>query len=173
MLNGRTSTGADMPGVTATNWRSVCRACRFAHVRADDLFNGCVRQPLLIALRSCCSPTRRAGRSRSARKWEGAPEAIFELSSKQKCSTSCSRLSVGCLPRHHPAERAEMDRQYSGFTFFKNHMGAFRPPSSASFDDDGSVYRNQERSQVIAKEFKRASIFGLCAIRGSVDACPG
>ena len=43
------------------------------------------------------------------------------------------------------ADRAQMDRQFSGFTFFRNHMGAF-PTTIVSIPAmlTGSVYRNQE-----------------------------
>src|SRR4029453_6687902 len=69
-----------------------------------------------------------------------------------------------------------MDRRFSGFTFFRNHMGAF-PTTIVSIPAmlTGSVYRNQEpRRRFIARSFKKASLFSPLAARGyRVDAVSG
>ena len=110
-------------------------------------------------------------------KWEGAPEAIFELSSKQNVfHFVLDGFQSDAFGDILKAERAEIDRQYSGFTFFKNHMGAF-PTTIVSIPAmlTGSVYRNQEpMRRFIAKEFKRASIFRAMRDQGfQVDAVSG
>ena len=110
-------------------------------------------------------------------KWEGAPEAIFELSSKQNVfHFVLDGFQSDAFQDILEAERAEIDRQYSGFTFFKNHMGAF-PTTIVSIPSmlTGSVYRNQEpMRRFIAKEFKRASIFRTMRDQGyQVDAMSG
>jgi hypothetical protein len=110
-------------------------------------------------------------------KWEGAPEAIFELSSNQNVfHFVLDGFQSDAFHDILQAERTEMDRQYSGFTFFKNHMGAF-PTTIVSIPAmlTGSVYRNQERMRrFIAGEFKRASIFRVMRDQGyQVDAVSG
>ncbi|HET9467796.1 MAG TPA: hypothetical protein VFO48_05270, partial [Vicinamibacterales bacterium] len=110
-------------------------------------------------------------------KWEGAPEAIFEISSKQNVfHFVLDGFQSDAFGDILKAERAEIDRQYSGFTFFKNHMGAF-PTTIVSIPAmlTGSVYRNQEpMRRFIAKEFKRASIFRAMRDQGfQVDAVSG
>src|SRR5688572_1193446 len=110
-------------------------------------------------------------------KWEGAPEAIFELSSKQNVfHFVLDGFQSDAFLDILNAERSEIDRQYAGFTFFKNHMGAF-PTTIVSIPAmlTGSVYRNQERMRTfIAKEFKRASIFRVMRDQGyQVDAVSG
>src|SRR5688572_8388553 len=110
-------------------------------------------------------------------KWEGAPEAIFELSSKQNVfHFVLDGFQSDAFHDILEGERAEIDRQYSGFTFFKNHMGAF-PTTIVSIPSmlTGSVYRNQEpMRRFIAKEFKRASIFRTMRDQGyQVDAVSG
>jgi hypothetical protein len=110
-------------------------------------------------------------------KWEGPPEAIFELSSKQNVfHFVLDGFQSDAFHDIVKAERAEMDRQYSGFTFFSNHMGAF-PTTIVSIPAmlSGSVYRNQEpMRRFIAKEFKRASIFRVMRDQGyRVDAVSG
>jgi hypothetical protein len=109
--------------------------------------------------------------------WEGAPEAIFELSSKQNVfHFVLDGFQSDALYDILKAERAEMDRQYSGFTFFKNHLGSF-PTTIVSIPAmlTGSVYRNQEpMRRFIAKEFKRASIFRAMRDQGyQVDVVSG
>ncbi len=109
--------------------------------------------------------------------WEGAPEAIFELSSKQNVfHFVLDGFQSDAFHDILKAERAEIDRQYSGFTFFKNHMGAF-PTTIVSIPSmlTGSVYRNQEpMRRFIAREFKRASIFRAMRDQGyQVDAVSG
>lgn len=110
-------------------------------------------------------------------KWEGAPEAIFEISSQQNVfHFVLDGFQSDAFGDILKAERAEIDRQYSGFTFFKNHMGAF-PTTIVSIPAmlTGSVYRNQEpMRRFIAKEFKRASIFRTMRDQGfQVDAVSG
>lgn len=110
-------------------------------------------------------------------KWEGAPEAIFELSSKQNVfHFVLDGFQSDAFDDILKAERAEIDRQYAGFTFFKSHMGAF-PTTIVSIPAmlTGSVYRNQEpMRRFIAKEFKRASIFRVMRDQGyQVDAVSG
>ena len=110
-------------------------------------------------------------------KWEGSPEAIFELSSKQNVfHFVLDGFQSDAFRDILNAERAEMDRQYAGFTFFNNHMGAF-PTTIVSIPAmlTGSVYRNQEpMRRFIAKEFKRASIFRVMRDQGyQVDAISG
>jgi hypothetical protein len=110
-------------------------------------------------------------------KWEGAPEAIFELSSKQNVfHFVLDGFQSDAFHDILKAERGEIDRQYSGFTFFKNHMGAF-PTTIVSIPSmlTGSVYRNQEpMRRFIAREFKRASIFRTMRDQGyQVDAVSG
>ena len=110
-------------------------------------------------------------------KWEGAPEAIFELSSKQNVfHFVLDGFQSDAFHDILKAERAEIDRQYSGFTFFKNHLGAF-PTTIVSIPAmlTGSVYRNQEpMRRFIAREFKRASIFRVMRDQGyQVDAVSG
>lgn len=110
-------------------------------------------------------------------KWEGAPEAIFELSSTQNVfHFVLDGFQSDAFHDILKAERAEIDRQYSGFTFFKNHLGAF-PTTIVSIPAmlTGSIYRNQEpMRRFIAKEFKRASIFRVMRDQGyQVDAMSG
>ena len=133
---------------------------------------------ILIALQIVLLAYTAAAADPEARaKWEGAPEAIFELSSKQNVfHFVLDGFQSDALDDIIKAERAEMDRQYSGFTFFKNHMGAF-PTTIVSIPAmlTGSVYRNQEpMRRFIAKEFKRASIFRAMRDQGyQVDAVSG
>jgi Sulfatase len=110
-------------------------------------------------------------------KWEGAPEAIFELSSKQNVfHIVLDGFQSDAFHDIVKAERAEMDRQYSGFRFFSNHMGAF-PTTIVSIPAmlTGATYRNQEpMRRFIAKEFKRATIFRAMRDQGyQVDAMSG
>lgn len=110
-------------------------------------------------------------------KWEGAPEAIFELSSTQNVfHFVLDGFQSDAFHDILKAERAEIDRQYSGFTFFKNHMGAF-PTTIVSIPSmlTGSLYRNQEpMRRFIAREFERASIFRTMRDQGyQVDAVSG
>jgi hypothetical protein len=110
-------------------------------------------------------------------KWEGAPEAIFELSSKQNVfHFVLDGFQSDAFDDILKAERADMDRQYAGFTFFRNHMGAF-PTTIVSIPAmlTGSVYRNQEPiKRFTAREFKRASIFRAMRDQGyQVDAISG
>src|SRR5918994_1947427 len=110
-------------------------------------------------------------------RWEGPPEAIFELSSKQNVfHFVLDGFQSDTFHDILKADRAEIDRQYSGFTFFKNHMGAF-PTTIVSIPAmlTGSAYRNQEpMRRFIAKEFKRASIFRVMRDQGyQVDAVSG
>jgi hypothetical protein len=110
-------------------------------------------------------------------RWNGASEAIFDLSTKQNVfHFVLDGFQSDAFDDIVRAERADIDRQYDGFTFFKNHTGAF-PTTIVSIPAmlTGSVYRNQEPMQgYIAKQFERASIFS--ALRGQgyqVDAVSG
>jgi hypothetical protein len=110
-------------------------------------------------------------------KWEGAPEAVFELSSKQNVfHFVLDGFQSDAFHDIVKAERAEMDRQFSGFTFFSNHMGAF-PTTIVSIPAmlTGATYRNQEpMRRFIGNEFKRASIFRAMRDGGyQVDAMSG
>jgi Sulfatase len=110
-------------------------------------------------------------------KWTGAPAAIFELSSKQNVfHIVLDGFQSDAFHDIVKAERAEMDRQYSGFTFFSNHMGAF-PTTIVSIPAmlTGAMYRNQEpMRRFIAREFKRATIFRAMRDQGyQVDAMSG
>src|SRR5688572_5910096 len=110
-------------------------------------------------------------------KWEGAPDAIFELSSKQNVfHFVLDGFQSDAFLDILKAERAEIDRQYAGFTFFKHHTGAF-PTTIVSIPAmlTGSVYRNQEpMRRFIARQFRRASIFRAMRDQGyQVDAVSG
>jgi sulfatase-like protein len=110
-------------------------------------------------------------------KWEGAPEAIFELSSTQNVfHFVLDGFQSDAFHDILEAERTLIDRQYAGFTFFENHMGAF-PTTIVSIPAmlTGSVYRNQEPiKRFTAREFKRASIFRAMRDQGyQVDAVSG
>jgi hypothetical protein len=110
-------------------------------------------------------------------KWEGPPDAIFELSSTRNVvhfvlDAFQSDTFLDILN----ADRDWMDRHFAGFTFFRNHLGAF-PTTVVSIPAmlTGSVYRNQEpMSQFIEKEFERGSVFRFMRDRGyQVDAVSG
>ena len=110
-------------------------------------------------------------------KWEGAPEPIFELSSTQNVfHFVLDGFQSDAFHDIVNAERAEIDRQYSGFTFFRNHLGAF-PTTILSIPAmlTGSIYRNQEPMPAfIGKQFERASIFRTLRDQGyQVDAVSG
>jgi len=110
-------------------------------------------------------------------KWQGPPDAIFELSSKQNVFhfvlDGFQSDAFGDILRADPTE---MNRQFTGFTFFANHMGAF-PTTIVSIPSmlTGSPYRNQEpMRRFIAREFKKASLFGTLRSQGfQVDAISG
>jgi hypothetical protein len=110
-------------------------------------------------------------------KWEGPPEAIFELSSRQNViHFVLDGFQSDAFLDILNADRAGMDRQFAGFTFFSNHLGAF-PTTIVSIPAmlTGSVYRNQEpMRRFIAREFKRASVFRFMRAQGyQVDAVSG
>ena len=110
-------------------------------------------------------------------KWQGPPDAIFELSSKQNVfHFVLDGFQSDAFGDIIKAERAEMDRQFAGFTFFSNHLGAF-PTTVVSIPAmlTGRVFRNQEpMKRFIAKEFKRASLFGAMRAQGyQVDVVSG
>jgi hypothetical protein len=118
-----------------------------------------------------------ATQARPDAKWEGAPEAIFELSSTENVfHFVLDGFQSDAFLDILEAERAEMDRRFAGFTFFSNHLGAF-PTTVVSIPAmlTGSVYRNQEpMRQFIAKEFERASLFGVMRAQGyRVEAVSG
>lgn len=110
-------------------------------------------------------------------RWQGPPDAIFELSSKQNVFhfvlDGFQSDAFGDIVR---ADAAEMNRQFAGFTFFANHLGAF-PTTIVSIPAmlTGSTYRNQvPMRRFIAAEFKKASIFGTLRSQGfQVDAISG
>ena len=110
-------------------------------------------------------------------KWQGAPDEIFELSTKQNVfHFVLDGFQSDAFEDIVEADRAHMDRQFSGFTFFRNHMGAF-PTTIVSIPAmlTGSVYRNQEpMRRFIAQSFKKASLFGTLKSQGyRVDAVSG
>ena len=110
-------------------------------------------------------------------KWQGAPDEIFELSTKQNVfHFVLDGFQSDAFEDIVEADRAHMDRQFSGFTFFRNHMGAF-PTTVVSIPAmlTGSVYRNQEpMRRFIAQSFKKASLFGTLKSQGyRVDAVSG
>ena len=175
----RTSIGAATRGVTPTNWRSGSGCRSSSVVFARKVFSTAVfASQILIALQMVLLAYTAAQADPEARaKWEGAPEAIFELSSKQNVfHFVLDGFQSDAFHDIVKAERAEIDRQYSGFTFFKNHLGAF-PTTIVSIPAmlTGSAYRNQEpMRRFIAKEFKRATIFRAMRDQGyQVDAMSG
>jgi hypothetical protein len=110
-------------------------------------------------------------------RWEGTPESVFELSSRQNVfHFVLDGFQSDAFHDILKAERAEMDRQFSGFTFFSNHLGAF-PTTIVSIPAmlTGSAYRNEEpMRRFIAKQFRRASLFGVMRAQGyQVDAVSG
>lgn len=110
-------------------------------------------------------------------KWEGAPRAIFDVSSTQNVfHFVLDGFQSDAFGDILEADRAEMDRRFAGFTFFSNHLGAF-PTTIVSIPAmlTGSVYRNQEpMRRFIAKEFRRASLFRVMRARGyQVDVVSG
>lgn len=113
----------------------------------------------------------------AASKWQGPPDAIFELSSGQNTlHFVLDGFQSDVLLDILEADRAEMDRRFTGFTFFTNHLGAF-PTTMVSIPAmlTGAVYRNQEPvQQFLDKEFERASLFSVLRARGyRVDAASG
>ena len=168
-----------MRGATGTSRSSGLRCPPPLRLRARQLFpGGGVRQPHPdCAPGGARSPTRLLGRSGSAREVAGPPEAIFELSSKQNVfHFVLDGFQSDVFLDIIEAERAEMDRHFSGFTFFANHAGAF-PTTIVSIPamHTGQVYRNKESMRrFMSAEFKDASIFS--AMRGQgyqVDAVSG
>ena len=152
----------------------LVQSCSRAQVFSTAVF----ASRILIALQVVLLAYTAAQADPEARaKWEGAPEAIFELSSKQNVfHFVLDGFQSDAFHDIVKAERAEMDRQYSGFTFFSNHMGAF-PTTIVSIPAmlTGATYRNQEpMRRFIAKEFKRATIFRAMRDQGyQVDAMSG
>jgi hypothetical protein len=110
-------------------------------------------------------------------KWEGAPDAIFELSSKQNVfHFVLDGFQSDVFLDIVETDRAAMDRRFSGFTFFANHAGAF-PTTIVSIPAmlTGQAYRNQEpMRRFIAQQFKRGSIYGVMRSQGyQVDVVSG
>jgi hypothetical protein len=110
-------------------------------------------------------------------KWEGPPDAIFELSSKQNVfHFVLDGFQSDVFLDFVESERAEMDRQFSGFTFFANHAGAF-PTTVVSIPSmlTGRVYRNQEpMRRFMNRSLKQGSIFSVMRSQGyQVDAVSG
>jgi hypothetical protein len=106
--------------------------------------------------------------------WEGAPNAIFEVSSKQNVfHFVLDSFQSDVFHDIVDAERAEMDRRFAGFTFFANHAGAF-PTTIVSIPAmlTGGAYRNQVPMwRYINGQFKQASVFGVMREHGyQVDA---
>ena len=133
---------------------------------------------ILIALQAALVAYTAATSDPAARaKWQGPPDAIFELSSKQNVfHFVLDGFQSDVFLDIIEADRAGMDRQFSGFTFFANHAGAF-PTTIVSIPAmlTGQVYRNQEPLRpFIDAQFKRASIFNVMRGQGyQVDAVSG
>jgi hypothetical protein len=113
----------------------------------------------------------------TAARWQGPPDAIFELSSTRNVfHFVLDGFQSDIFPDILEADRAEMDRRFAGFTFFANHLGAF-PTTMVSIPAmlTGSVYRNDEPVQpFLEKTFARASLFSVLRGRGyRVDAASG
>ena len=110
-------------------------------------------------------------------KWQGAPDTIFEVSSKQNVfHFVLDGFQSDVFLDIVEAERAEMDRRFQGFTFFANHAGAF-PTTIVSIPAmlTGQVYRNQQSMRhVMNAHFQGASIFNVMRRQGyQVDAVSG
>ncbi len=110
-------------------------------------------------------------------KWEGPPDAIFEVSSKQNVfHFVLDGFQSDVFLDIVEADRAEMDRRFSGFTFFANHAGAF-PTTIVSIPAmlTGHAYRNQEpMRRFMNRHFKGGSIYGVMRSQGyQVDVVSG
>jgi len=110
-------------------------------------------------------------------KWQGPPAQIFELSSTQNVfHLVLDGFQSDVFHDIVDADRAGIDRRFSGFTFYANHSGAF-PTTIVSIPAmlTGSVYRNNEPLQrYIRKQFERASLFNVMSAQGyQVDAITG
>lgn len=110
-------------------------------------------------------------------KWEGPPNAVFELSTKQNVfHFVLDGFQSDVFLDIVEADRPAMDRQFAGFTFFANHSGAF-PTTIVSIPSmlTGEVYRNkQPMRRFINQSFKRASIYGVMKSQGyQVDVVSG
>jgi hypothetical protein len=110
-------------------------------------------------------------------KWQGPPDAIFELSSRQNVfHFVLDGFQSDVFLDIVESDRADMDRRFSGFTFFANHSGAF-PTTIVSIPTmlTGQVYRNQEpMRRFMNRHFKRASIYNVMRSQGyQVDAVSG
>ena len=133
---------------------------------------------ILVALQIALLAVTAAKADPEARaKWEGAPDAIFELSSKQNVfHFVLDGFQSDVFLDIVESDRAEMDRRFPGFTFFANHAGAF-PTTIVSIPAmlTGQVYRNQEpMRRFMAQQFKRASIYGVMRSQGyQVDVVSG
>ena len=133
---------------------------------------------ILIALQLTLLAVTAAQADPEARaKWQGAPDAIFEVSSKQNVfHFVLDGFQSDVFLDIIEAERAEMDRRFSGFTFFANHAGAF-PTTIVSIPAmlTGHVYRNQQpMRRFMNAHFKRASIFNVMRRQAyQVDAVSG
>lgn len=150
-----------------------------AVVFATTLFSIAVfASRVLIALQLALLAITAAQADPEARaKWEGAPDAIFQVSSTQNVfHFVLDGFQSDVFLDIIEAERAEMDRRFSGFTFFANHAGAF-PTTIVSIPAmlTGRVYRNQQpMRRFISAQFKRASIFNVMRGQGyQVDAVSG
>ena len=150
-----------------------------ALVFARTLFPAAVfTSRVLIALQAALLAYTAATSDPEARaKWQGPPEAIFELSSKQNVfHFVLDGFQSDVFLDVVESDRAAMDRQFSGFTFFANHAGAF-PTTVVSIPAmlTGRVYRNQEpMRRFINAALKRASIFNVMRGQGyQVDGVSG
>jgi hypothetical protein len=107
-------------------------------------------------------------------KWEGAPDAIFAISSQQNVfHLVLDSFQSDVFHEIIELDRAAIDRRFSGFTFFANHAGAFSTTIvSIPAMLTGRVYRNEEpMRRYINKQFRRASLFGAMREQGyQVDA---
>jgi hypothetical protein len=110
-------------------------------------------------------------------KWQGPPDEMFELSSTQNVfHFVLDGFQSDVFHDIVEAGRAEIDRQFAGFSFFPNHAGAF-PTTIVSIPAmlTGAVYRNQEPMRpYMSRQFERASLFGVMRAQGyQVDAVSG
>jgi hypothetical protein len=109
--------------------------------------------------------------------WEGTPDAIFEVSSKQNVfHFVLDGFQSDVFFDIIEADRTNIDQRFAGFTFFANHAGAF-PTTIVSIPAmlTGQVYRNQEpMRRFMNRHFKRASVFNVMRRQGyQVDAVSG
>ena len=90
------------------------------HFRAAAIYRVGVREPYPVALQAALLVVTAAKANPEARaKWEGPPDAIFEASSTQNVfHFVLDGFQSDVFLDIIEAERADMDRSFSGFTFF-------------------------------------------------------